>query len=177
MLLGTLYNQGHRDPETLGIYGRTWMDRHAQSKDVLDLKKSRDLYAEAFEGATDDYYTGINAAAKSVMLGTGHDVAKGNDYAKRVEAIVGAEKKPGDYWHTATVAEVQLLQRNYKAAGERYADAVALAPKEKGSHETSWKQACRLLQKLQASQDEVALVEAAFGHLQSYEKILEVDAT
>src|SRR5262249_47933084 len=69
-ILGVLYAAGERDPETLGIYGRTWMDRYQQSGNVSDLKQSRDLYAQAFAAAPDDYYTGINAAAKSVMLGT-----------------------------------------------------------------------------------------------------------
>lgn len=69
-LLATLYEKGERDPETLGIYGRTWMDRYVQSGDLNDLKESRKLYAQAFDAAPDDYYTGINAAAKSVLLGT-----------------------------------------------------------------------------------------------------------
>lgn len=37
---------------------------------MSDLKQSRDLYIAAFERALDDYYTGINAAAKSVLLRT-----------------------------------------------------------------------------------------------------------
>ncbi|HSO86601.1 MAG TPA: toll/interleukin-1 receptor domain-containing protein, partial [Draconibacterium sp.] len=73
-ILGELYAAGERDPETLGIYARTWMDRYAKSKETGDLKESRDLYAMAFRGAQDDYYTGINAAAKSVFLGTDEDL-------------------------------------------------------------------------------------------------------
>jgi tetratricopeptide (TPR) repeat protein len=65
-ILGTLYEAGERDPETLGIYARTWMDRYNKSGERSDLEQSRDLYAEAFERATDDYYSGINAASKSV---------------------------------------------------------------------------------------------------------------
>jgi hypothetical protein len=45
-ILGELYEQGERDPETLGIYGRTWMDRYATSGDISDLRNSRDLYAD-----------------------------------------------------------------------------------------------------------------------------------
>jgi len=37
-----------------------------------------------------------------------------------VQAIVGTEAKPGDYWHTATVAEVQLIQRNFAKAAKLY---------------------------------------------------------
>jgi hypothetical protein len=55
-ILGELYELGERDPETLGIYGATWAERYRRSGRVGDLKQSRDLYAEAFEGARDDYY-------------------------------------------------------------------------------------------------------------------------
>ena len=91
-ILGALYEAGERDPETLGIYGRTWTDRYRQSGDSSDLAQSRDLYAEAFERAQDDYYTGINAASKSVLLGTPEDL-RAEAYAARVQKIVGTEPK------------------------------------------------------------------------------------
>ena len=47
------------------------------------LRRSRDLYEEAFANAADDYYTGINAAAKSVLLGTPADLAKAAELAAR----------------------------------------------------------------------------------------------
>jgi hypothetical protein len=50
------------------------MDRYDASGDLADLRQPRDLYAEAFEAARDDYYTGINAAAKSVLLGSPEDL-------------------------------------------------------------------------------------------------------
>jgi hypothetical protein len=56
-IIGVLYESGERDPETLGIYGRTWMDRYDASGDLADLRQARDLYPEAFEAAQDDYYT------------------------------------------------------------------------------------------------------------------------
>jgi tetratricopeptide (TPR) repeat protein len=92
-LLGELYAQKERDPETLGIYARTWMDSYAKSKNIADLRQSRKLYAEAFERAPDDYYTGINAAAKSVLLGSPEDIAKADEYAAKVQSIVGTEPK------------------------------------------------------------------------------------
>ena len=81
-ILGELYEQGERDPETLGIYARTWMDRYAISGDIADLRNSRDLYAEAFSRAPDDYYTGINAASKSVLLGSPADLKAADQYGK-----------------------------------------------------------------------------------------------
>jgi tetratricopeptide (TPR) repeat protein len=164
-ILGELYQKGERDAETLGIYGSTWMRRFDQSGDIGDLRRSRDLYAEAFAKAGDDYYTGINAATKSVLLGTEEDVAKAAEYAQMVQKIVGNTPAPGDYWKTATVGELFLIQKKYSEAGRLYSSAVAMAPKELASHTTSWKQACRLMVKLQPTDDDRALVRRPFSHL------------
>jgi tetratricopeptide (TPR) repeat protein len=164
-ILGTLYENGERDPETLGIYGRTWMDRYQASKDRADLEQSRDLYAEAFDLARDDYYTGINAASKSTLLDTPEDVARGAAFAERVQAIVGTEPKAGDYWMTATVGEVFLLRKNYAEAARLYRAAVAMARAKTASHQSTWTQACRLMAVLRPSPEERALVRAAFADL------------
>ncbi len=164
-ILGALYEAGERDPETLGIYGRTWMDRFAISRESSDLEQSRDLYAEAFERATDDYYTGINAATKSLFLGTPEDLAKSAAYAARVQEIVGTEPRPGDYWMTATIGEVFLLKKQYEDAARLYKAAVAMARAETASHQSTWTQACRLMEKLGPTEAERAAVRAAFAHL------------
>ena len=161
-ILGELYEAGERDPETVGIYARTWMDRYEETGDSLALRKSRDLYAEAFGAAPKDYYTGINAASKSVFLG---ELDEAEAYAAKVEAIVGAAAKPGDYWHTATVAEVQLIRRNFDAAAALYAAAVAMNPDELGSHESTWKQAKLLLDRLNPETAQRTAVAKVFAHL------------
>jgi hypothetical protein len=76
LLLGKLYAAGEIDPETLGILARTWMDRYNQSGDQLFLLKSRDLYRQAFEAFPTDYYTGINAASKSLLAGEKETAAR-----------------------------------------------------------------------------------------------------
>ena len=164
-LLGELYESGERDPETVGIYARTWMDRYAASGDPGLLKRSRDLYAEAFECAQDDYYTGINAAAKSVLLGDPEDLEKAAAYAQRVEGIVGAQPHPRDYWKTATVAEHLLIQRRFDDAAHTYRAAVDMAVMEIASQETTWRQACRLQRKLQAPSEAWDGIRKAFVHL------------
>lgn len=164
-LLGELYESGERDPETLGIYGRTWMDRFEKSGDINHLRRSRDLYAEAFDGAQDDYYTGINAAAKSVLLGTPKDLDRAVILAQQVQEIVGNQAHSNDYWMTATVGEVLLIQKKYAEAASLYEAAVAMAPSEIGSHETTWKQACRLMQKLEPSAAERTPIRNAFVNL------------
>lgn len=99
-----LYHLGERDPETLGILARTWRDHYAHSGDLLNLRKARDVYAEAFKSTPNDFYTGINAASNSVLLG---EIEAAPQYAETVEKLVGTVAKTGDYWATATVAEVQ----------------------------------------------------------------------
>lgn len=161
-ILSKLWAEGEKDPETLGIYARTWMDKYAQSNDRLDLSKSRDLYAQAFANAPNDYYTGINAAAKSVFLGELDEAAR---YAEAVEKIVGIKKYDGDYWMTATAAEVQLIKQNYDKAAELYDDAVTMSPAAKGDHESTWKQAKRLMEKLNPTAEAREKIARVFAHL------------
>jgi hypothetical protein len=40
-----------------------------------------------------------------------------------------------------------------------------MAPKETGSHESTWKQACRLMARLNPSDEERAMVRSVFTHL------------
>jgi hypothetical protein len=164
-ILGELRALGHSDPETLGIYGRTWMDRYAISGDVLHLRHSRDLYAEAFEGAQDDYYSGINAAAKSVLLGEPAEVERGREIAKQVQTLVGGDVIRGNSWKTATVAEVSLILGDYDRAATRYAEAVAMAPSERGWHASTWTQVCRLMAVLKPDDASRADIRRAFAHL------------
>jgi len=141
------------------------MDRHEASGDLNDLKQSRDLYAEAFRMASDDYYTGINAAAKSVLLGEMDEAA---NYAEEVQKIVGTDPKPGDYWMTATIAEIFLIRKKYSDAARLYEAAIAMARSEVGSHESTWKQARRLMDKLRPNEEDRARVGRAFAHLPSF---------
>lgn len=159
-VLGELHELGERDPETLGILARTWRDRYAESQDILHLRKARNLYAEAFEATPSDYYTGINAASNSVLLG---DLAAAETLAAAVEQLVGTQPRKGDYWATATVAEVQLIRRRWAEAAALYAAAVEDDPEAKGSHDSTRAQARRLMDKLKPTDAERAAIEAAFG--------------
>ena len=170
-ILAKLYAEGERDPETLGIYARTWMDRYNSSGDFNDLEQSRSYYAEAFEKAQDDYYTGVNAAAKSVFLGSEEDLTKAMEYAKKIETLIGTKSHPGDYWKTATVAEILLMQKRYKEAAEVYKDAIRMARTETGSHKTTWKQAVRLMEKLQPPEEDRRAILDVFKHIPGYDKL------
>ena len=159
LVLNRLYAAGEIGPETLGILARTWMDRYNQTKERTFLLKSRDLYRQAFEAFPSDYYTGVNAASKSLLAGEKETAAQ---LAKRVQDIVGDAAVPNDYWKTATLAEVQLLQGNFDAAAGLYQAAVLAAPLDEGSQDSSFGQAQLLLAALSASDEQKAKIAAAF---------------
>lgn len=165
-ILGILYETNHLDPESLGIYARTWMDRYVVSNEINDLKQSRKFYEDAFEKSPDDFYTGINAAAKSLFINTPEDMSKALQYAERVQKIVGTSVVSDDYWKTATIAEVFLIQKRYREAGEMYSQAILIEPKSFGSHESSRGQALKILEKLQADEIERFHVLEPFLHLE-----------
>jgi len=131
---------GEIDPETLGILARTWMDRYNESGNRLFLLKSRELYRQAFEAFPTDYYTGINAASKSLLAGEKETAAQ---LAARVQDVIGEKPVANDYWKTATVAELQLLQAKYSEAAALYRAAVVTAPGDIASHEASRAQTMR----------------------------------
>lgn len=158
-ILGELYELGERDSETVGIYARTWMDAYEATRDRLMLRRSRDLYAEGFAKAPSDHYLGVNAAAKTIFL---DEIDAGIQLARSVEQLVGTQPKAGDYWQSATVAEVQLLQRHFDLAAARYEQAVAMAPGAVDDHRSSCKQARLLLKHLGATPEQKARVLGAF---------------
>jgi hypothetical protein len=141
------------------------MERYAQTDDLSALEQSRDLFAEAFDRAPDDFYAGINAATKSLLLGRDEDLVRADEYAARVQSILGSDPYAGDFWKTASVGEVFLLRSNYSNAARLYKAAVAMARSETGSHEAVWRQACQLLRKLKPSTEERSLIRSAFSHL------------
>jgi hypothetical protein len=161
-ILAKLTAAGEMDPETLGIFAATWLDRYKEEGNELYLRKSRDLYAQAFLNAPRDYYVGINAAAKSVLLG---ELEEGKKYAEQVEQIVGDKVKPNDFWMTATVAEVQLIEGQYAKAADLYQAAVVIEPDSLGSHSSIWDQAQLLMDKLQTPAGDRARIAAVFKHL------------
>lgn len=167
-ILGELYANGELDPETVGIHARTWMDRYKMSNDRTHLLKSRDLYRQAFAAAPKDYYTGINAASKSLFLGE-RDVAA--QLAKQVEAVVGVKAIDQDYWKTATVAEVQLLQAAYDNAGRLYSEAISIEPEAHGNHQSTSVQARLILEALNAPPEVQTKVLAVFEHQGCHQEV------
>jgi ATP/maltotriose-dependent transcriptional regulator MalT len=80
-----------------------------------------------------------------------------------VEKLVGTAAFTNDYWRTASIAEVQLLQGNYEQAAALYQSAVGAAPLERGSHQSTWAEASRLLDCLGASAEQKTLIRNVFA--------------
>lgn len=166
-ILGNLYEGGENDPETLGLYARTFMDLYKQKGQRSDLKQSRDLYEEGFLLSRDNAYCGNNAAAKSVFLGEAEDLEKAKIIATDVLALLPDEITPGmDYWDAATIAEQQLISGDIDKAVGSYRKAVDLAPNVHGSHRSTYDQLKLLLEHLPVSQEQKKAFHAVFSHLE-----------
>jgi tetratricopeptide (TPR) repeat protein len=160
LILNTLYEEGHRDPETLGILGAALTQRYKAEKKKILLEKARDRYAEAFQLAPDSYYNGINAASKSALLG---ELPKSVALAGQVLPLVSNQTNGQDYWATATHAEVRLLRHEYTEATLLYRAAVVAHSDEVGSIESTRVQAADLLDAQGAEEGTKAKLLAAFA--------------
>lgn len=144
-ILASLHANGERDPESLGLYAKAEYEAYLASgadistRQLALLTKSRDLYKEGFERSRDTY-CGINAAAKSLLIG-GDQIGMGETIAKEVAELLpkGISSDMG-YWEAATIAEAALISGDPMQAARLYRQAVALAPTEIGGHETTFKQ-------------------------------------
>jgi len=171
-ILAGLHAKGERDPETLGLYAKSEFEAHRASGDDPAtrkegmLRKSRDLYKEGFD-LSGDTYCGINAAAKSLMIG-GEEVATGQHIAGEVAALLPQEIAPGmGYWDAATVAEAVLISGDVTRAAKLYREAVALAPSETGSHRSTLAQVKNIVAALSLNDEETSSLISAFSHLEA----------
>jgi tetratricopeptide (TPR) repeat protein len=158
-ILTDLYQQGHRDPETLGILGATWAQRYKKEKRRAQLERSQLHYAEAFQLAPDSFYNGVNAAAKAALLGNLDDARA---LAARVLPLVSAHVDGENYWATATHAEAQLLLGDIDAAVRLYRKARVRHSEDEGSIASTRAQATDLVAALGADAAVSARVLGAF---------------
>jgi tetratricopeptide (TPR) repeat protein len=133
-VLAKLYVAGHRDPETVGIYAATWMERYRASQDRADLERSRALYQEAFTLSPQDEYVGINAASKSALLGE-FDLAR--QLAEQVGKLVAEHADGADFYKSLTLAEALVLVGHYENAERIYRDTRARHHARSGDLETT----------------------------------------
>ena len=116
-MLSELKAAGHQDPEMPGILAAAWDGRYHESRKTLHLRKARELYRTAFQSDPTNYYTGINAASKSLFLGESTEAAA---LATHVLPLVKHASDGEDFWAGCTLGEVYLLQRDIDSAAAQY---------------------------------------------------------
>jgi hypothetical protein len=159
-VLSKLHVEGHRDPETMGIYAATWMQRYQQSKDRADLEYSRSLYLDAFKASPKDEYVGINAASKSAILG---ELELSREIAKKVEALVSKFADGSKFYESLSLAEANLLLGRYDEAARVYQETRVRNPGKAGDLVTSIEQVNALVVALQIPDDVAQRLRSALG--------------
>jgi tetratricopeptide (TPR) repeat protein len=125
-------------PETLGILAAARDGLYQETGKVLHLRSSREFYRTAFQADPSNYYTGINAASKSLFLGQPEEAAR---LASEVLPLVASAMNGEDFWAGCTLGEVYLLQKKVDAAAAQYQKVIDKHPARlgdlKGAGETS----------------------------------------
>ncbi|MGA2762266.1 MAG: TRAFs-binding domain-containing protein [Spirochaetia bacterium] len=122
-LLTRLMKDQHFDEETLGILGRVYKEMWLIESDGAPghphLARSRELYLGAFR-RSGGYYSGINAASLSLIMGE-RDVS-GKIARQVLHSCAGRLKDSSlrDYWTLASVAEAFLLLGRQERAAKFY---------------------------------------------------------
>ncbi|HEV2046134.1 MAG TPA: TRAFs-binding domain-containing protein [Chthoniobacterales bacterium] len=125
-ILEELRGEGQADEETLGMLGRTYKDLAANATSTAQreqfLKRAAEIYAQGYK-ATGGYWTGINAAAMSLLCG---ETDRAHELARKVreQCLKEVEDPSGDsYWELAALGEAALILRDLSQAGDWYARA------------------------------------------------------
>ncbi|MEJ2158268.1 MAG: TIR domain-containing protein [Desulfobacteraceae bacterium] len=163
-VLSELKAAGHKDPETLGILAAAWDGKYQESGKSLYLRKSRELYREAFETDPTDYYTGINTASKSLFLNESEVSEK---FAAEVYELVKQSADGKDFWAACTLAEVYLLKKKFDSAEELFQRIIDRHFSKSGDLEGTRLQAIRICIAHGLSEAETARVLKPFDILES----------
>ncbi|MGI9144959.1 MAG: TRAFs-binding domain-containing protein, partial [Chloroflexota bacterium] len=126
--LQTLYQDGHRDEETLGLLARTYKDLYFASKPPaagqVQLRRAADLYAEAYT-RHGGYWSGINAATLATLLGDReHAVTIAQAVRQQCQLLLDQLSEGADaYWLLATLGEASVILEEWTQAQQWYSRA------------------------------------------------------
>lgn len=162
-VLSELKAEGHEDAETLGILAAAWDGRYLETKKPLDLRRARELYRTAFQNDPRSYYTGINAASKSLFLGEKEEAARLAGEVQPLVATPGDDDSDDDrLWKGCTLGEVYLLQGNADAAAAQYQKVIDTFPNRVGDLGGTRAQAERICAALGLPEEQAKKVMAPF---------------
>ncbi len=137
--LEPIYNQHNQDEETSGLMGRIYKDLWKKNNDAKYAKLSRDIYLKNFR-KDNKYYTGINAATMSLLVG---DSLLAIELAKKI--ILSLDEVANDYWALATLGEAYLITDDISSSIQNYKKAFQLAGTNYGDVNSSYQQLLLIL--------------------------------
>ncbi|HEX8844619.1 MAG TPA: TRAFs-binding domain-containing protein [Pyrinomonadaceae bacterium] len=129
-ILTRLYDEGHRDEETLGLLARTYKDLWTRSKKPAEgeahLRRAFEVYNEAYR-SSGGYWTGVNAATTALLLGHRERASAlarevRSSCLSELETIEGGGGDP--YWLLATLGEATLILKDWSEAEQWYTRAI-----------------------------------------------------
>lgn len=143
-VLRSLYEEGHRDEETVGLLARTHKDLARETADASKanqhLRQALELYLEAYQ-ATGGYWSAINAATLALILG---DRDRSAGLAREVrqrcaeELNQGTQTKSDRYWLLSSLGEAALLLENWPEAEDWYGRAIEVERGNWGSLQSTY---------------------------------------
>ncbi len=158
LVLAGLYQEGHRDEETLGLLARTHKDLAREAIDpseaVQHFGQAYQFYMQAYR-ASGGYWSGINAATLALLVSDREQaVALAREVAAQCHAqLARLAKDSGDrYWLLCTLGEAALLQAQWSEAEEWYSQAIELGRGSWGSLQSTRHNALFLLKHLHGDQ-------------------------
>ena len=147
-ILEELRKEGQSAEETLGMLGRTYKDLASGASSVAQrtkfLKRAAEIYGEAYR-KTGGYWTGINAATTSLLIGQENRACEiANEV--REQCVKEIEDPGGDpYWELAALGESALICRDWPEAEKWYARAAKLGKDRFGDLDSSRRNARLIL--------------------------------
>ena len=152
IVLEHLYEEGHRDEETLGLLARTHKDLAREegdaSKSNQHLRRAYEIYSEGYE-TNGGYWSAINAATLALLLGERESAAAlarlvSDQCRQRLPEL--AESNSERYWLVSTLGEAALLLEDWPEAENWYRQAVELGRGDWGSLQSTRHNARLLMQ-------------------------------
>lgn len=153
-VLVRLFQEGHRDEETIGLLARTHKDLADEALDpseaIVHLRQAYVFYAQAYEH-TGGYWSAINAATLALVLG---DRERAAALAREItaqcrERLNQTVSTEGDrFWLLSTLGGASMLLRNWSDAEDWYSQAIAIAPGNWGSLQATRRTARLLMRHL-----------------------------
>jgi class 3 adenylate cyclase/tetratricopeptide (TPR) repeat protein len=166
-VLESLYQDGHRDEETLGLLARTHKDLAREEEDASNarqhLRRAYEFYTQAYK-TSGGYWSGINGATLALLLGE-RDHAAALARQVRQQCQQKLQRVPegiGErYWLISTLGEAALLLGDWPEAENWYRQAVELGRGDWGSLQSTRHNA-KLLMRCAAPDEDLGRIERLF---------------